>query len=290
MTGRTSLRQLLRPRSIGQAGPALSAFSYTIVIIAAIVSVVPFLYILSTALKQTTSLFHYPPQWIPHPLYWGNFKTLISDHPFLRWTLNTLLVSSVVTIVKVVIDSMAGYAFAKMRFAGRNALFVLVLATLMVPFSAVLIPLFFLVRDLGLLNTYWALILPPLASPIGIFMMRTFIEGLPDDLEHAARLDGCSEFTIYWRIILPLIKPGLVVLGIFTFMTQYTSFLWPLVAASNNDMRVLTTGISSLKAIFTTDWGLICAAGVLAMVPITALFVALQRYFIAGSLAGALKQ
>lgn len=284
------MRRLFRPRPIGQAGPALSALSYTIVIVAAVISVVPFLYILSTAFKQTTSLFHYPPDWIPTPVYWGNFSALISDHPFLRWTLNTLLVSTVVTVVKVLIDSMAGYAFAKMRFPGRNALFLLVLATLMVPFSAVLIPLYFLVRDLGLLNTYWALILPPLASPIGIFMMRTFIEALPSDLENAARLDGCSEFAIYARIVLPLIKPGLVVLGVFTFMTQYTSFVWPLVATSSDDMRVLTTGISSLKAIFTTDWGLISAAGVLAMVPITLLFLLLQRYFIAGSLAGALKQ
>lgn len=284
------MRNLLRPRALGQASPAMSALSYTVVIVACAISLIPFLYIVSTALKQTTSLFHYPPQWIPSPIYWGNFDTLLSDSHFLRWTLNTLLVSSVVTVIKLLLDSMAGYAFAKMRFPGRNLLFILVLATLMVPFSAVLIPLYFLVRDLGMLNTYWALILPPLASPIGIFMMRTFIEGVPDDLEHAARLDGCSEFTIYWRIVLPLIRPGLVVLGVFTFMTQYTSFVWPLVAASNDDMRVLTTGISSLKAIFTTDWGLISAAGVLAMVPITVLFVVLQRYFIAGSLAGALKQ
>jgi ABC-type glycerol-3-phosphate transport system permease component len=282
--------RLFRPRPLGTAGPALSAFAYTVVIVAAVIAVVPFLYILSTSLKQTTSLFHYPPQWIPSPLFFGNYGTLIHEHPYLRWMLNSLLVSTVVTVIKLLIDSMAGYAFAKMHFPGRNVLFLLVLATLMIPFSAILIPLFFLVRDIGLLNTYWALILPPLASPIGIFMMRTFIEGLPSDLEHAARLDGCSEFAVYWRVILPLIKPGLVVLGIFTFMTQYTSFVWPLVAASDDKMRVLTTGISSLRAIFTTDWGLISAAGVLAMVPITLLFIGLQRYFIAGSLAGALKQ
>jgi multiple sugar transport system permease protein len=134
------------------------------------------------------------------------------------------------------------------------------------------------------------LILPPLASPIGIFMMRNFIESLPRELENAARLDGCSEFGVYWRVILPLSKPGLVVLGVFIFMTQYTSFLWPLVTITDDNLRVLTTGISSLRAIFTTDWGIISAAGVLAMVPITIVFLLLQRYFIAGSLAGALKQ
>jgi multiple sugar transport system permease protein len=264
--------------------------AYAVVIVACVVSIVPFFYIVSTSLKNTDALFSYPPQWIPSKLFWGNFSELITDRPFLRWTFNTLLFVSVVTVLKLLFDSMAGYAFAKMEFRGRRALFVLVLATMMIPFAAILVPLFFLVRDLGLLNTYWALILPPLANPLGIFMMRSFIEQLPNDLEHAARLDGCSERQIYWRIVVPLVKPGLVVLGVYTFMTQYTSFLWPLVAINDDDMRVLTTGLSSLKAINGINWGLISAGGVLTMVPITVFFLLFQRYFIASSLAGALKQ
>lgn len=263
---------------------------YAIVVAACLISVVPFFYIVSTALKDTNALFSYPPEWIPSRPFWGNFTELLTERPFLRWTFNTLLFVGVVTLLKLLFDSMAGYAFAKMQFRGRKVLFVTVLATMMIPFAAILVPLFFLVRDLGILNTYWALILPPLANPLGIFMMRSFIEQLPNDLEHAARLDGCSEFQIYWRIILPLIKPGLVVLGVYTFMTQYASFIWPLVAVNSDEMRVLTTGLSSLKTINAIDWGLISAGGVLTMVPITVLFILFQRYFIASSLAGALKQ
>lgn len=273
-----------------RARPGMRALAYAIVITACLVSIVPFFYIISTSLKDTSALFSYPPEWIPSKIFWGNFVELLANRPFLRWTLNTLLFVGSVTFLKLLFDSMAGYAFAKMEFRGRKVLFVTVLATMMIPFAAILVPLFFLVRDLGILNTYWALILPPLANPLGIFMMRSFIEQLPNDLEHAARLDGCSEFQIYWRIIVPLVKPGLVVLGVYTFMTQYTSFLWPLVAVNSDEMRVLTTGLSSLKSINAIDWGIISAGGVLTMVPITFFFILFQRYFIASSLAGALKQ
>jgi ABC-type glycerol-3-phosphate transport system permease component len=195
-----------------------------------------------------------------------------------------------VTIIKVIIDSMAGYAFAKMNFPGRDALFLIVLTTLMVPFAATLIPLFIIVRNLNLTNTYLGLMLPALASPIGIFMMRQFIESLPSDLENAARLDGCSEFQIFRRVILPLMKPGLVVLGVFTFMTQWTSYLWPLVISTREDMLTLTVGVQSLRSLFTVNWGVLSAGAVLALLPLILVFLFLQRYFIAGSIAGALKE
>jgi len=280
----------MRPQPAGRPVPLWTGLSYAVAISACLIALVPFFYIVSTSVKETTSLFHYPPEWIPRHFYWGNYHRLLFQSPFARWAFNTVFVATAVTCLKVLFDSMAGYAFAKMDFAGKEPLFVLILSTLMIPFSTILIPLFFIVRSLHLLNTYWVLILPPLASPIGIFMMRNFIESLPRELENAARLDGCSEFGVYWRVILPLSKPGLVVLGVFIFMTQYSSFLWPLVTITDDNLRVLTTGISSLRSIFTTDWGIISAAGVLTMVPITIVFLLLQRYFIAGSLAGALKQ
>jgi ABC-type glycerol-3-phosphate transport system permease component len=214
----------------------------------------------------------------------------VQDYPFVRWTLNSFIVASTVTIVKVVIDSMAGYAFAKMSFPGKDALFLVVLMTLMVPFAATLIPLFIIVRDLQLTNTYLGLILPALASPIGIFMMRQFIETLPNDLENAARLDGCSEFQIFRRVILPLVRPGLVVLGVFTFMTQWTSYLWPLVIGTKEEMFTLTVGVQSLRSLFTVNWGVLSAGAVLSMLPLVLVFLFLQRYFIAGSIAGALKE
>jgi multiple sugar transport system permease protein len=272
-------------------GPSLYlVIIYAVLIVAAIIAVVPFLYVVSTSLKSTFTLFKYPPEWIPVEPTLENYRSLLQDHPFLRWTLNSFIVASAVTAIKVIIDSMAGYAFAKMTFPGQDALFLVVLLTLMIPFAATLVPLFIIVRDFGLTNSYPGLILPALASPIGIFMMRQFIETLPSDLENAARLDGCSEFQIYRRIILPLVRPGLVVLGVFTFMTQWTSYLWPLVIATREDMLTLTVGVQSLRALFTVNWGILSAGAVLSMLPLFLVFLFLQRYFIAGSIAGALKE
>lgn len=274
-----------------RAGPSLYLIAiYAILVLAALIALVPFFYVISTSLKDTYSLFKYPPEWIPTQPTLENFRSLLEENPFGRWMLNSLVVASVVTAIKVVIDSMAGYAFAKMSFPGKDALFLVVLMTLMVPFAATLIPLFIIVRNLGLTNTYPGLILPALASPIGIFMMRQFIETLPNDLENAARLDGCSEFQIFRRVILPLIKPGLVVLGVFTFMNQWTSYLWPLVIGTRPDMFTLTVGVQSLRSLFTVNWGILSAGAVLSMLPLVLVFLFLQRYFIAGSIAGALKE
>jgi ABC-type glycerol-3-phosphate transport system permease component len=264
--------------------------TYAVLLIAAFIAIVPFLYVVSTSLKESLSLFQYPPQWIPRDPTLTNYRKLFDDHPWLRWTFNSFFVATAVTVIKVVIDSMAGYAFAKMRFPAREPLFLLVLMTLMIPFAATLLPLYIIVRELHMTNSYWGLILPPLASPIGIFMMRSFIESLPGDLENAARLDGCTEFGIYLRVILPLIRPGLIVLGVFTFMNQWTSYLWPLVINTQSDMFTLTVGVRSLNSLFTVDWGLLSAGAVMSMLPLVIVFIFLQRYFIAGSIAGALNE
>jgi multiple sugar transport system permease protein len=266
------------------------AGSYAILFFACIVSVIPFLYVLSTSFKETKSLFSYPPEWIPHQLYFGNYSTLVSEHPYLWWMANTFLVSVCVTAIKLILDSMAAYSLAKMQFYGKRSLTILLLLSVAIPGTALLIPLFLTARSFGLLNSYWALILPPLANPLGIFMLRSFIASLPQDIEHSARLDGASEMRIYLKVILPLIGPGLVVHAIFIFLLQYTSFVWPLVAIHDLDKQVLTVGISSLKAIFTVDWGLISAASLLATLPIIVTFIFLQRFFMAQSLAGALKE
>jgi len=281
---------LFRPRPAGQAGPAITILSYAVTALVALACSLPLFYIVSTSLKEQQLLFTYPPNWIPSHLYWGNYSSLLFTTPFLRWVLNTLVVAASVTLIKVLIDSMAGYAFAKMKFPFRNALFVIVIMTMMIPFSAILIPLYFTIFNLNLLNTYWALILPPLANPIGIFLMRGFIEGLPSDLENAARLDGVSEFGIYLRIILPLVRPGLVVLAVLTFLTQYNSFVWPLVAVNDQSMQLITTGLATQRSVWQVNYGIFSAGAVMALVPIVAFFLLLQKQFVAASLAGALKQ
>jgi ABC-type glycerol-3-phosphate transport system permease component len=263
---------------------------YLVLTLACIVAVFPFLYILSLSFKQSTALVTYPPQWIPNPLFYGNYTSLLLEKPFLRWGFNTVLVAGVITLIKLLFDSMSGYAFAKMEFPLKEVIFVFILSTMMIPFAATLIPTYLIVRNLGMQNTYWGLILPGLASPIGIFMMRQFIESLPNDLENAARIDGCSEFYIYWHIILPLAKPALAVLGIFTFMIHWQAFVWPLVITTSDEMRVLTVGLASLKGQWVTDWGIVAAGSVLIMLPMTLVFLFFQRYFIQASIAGALKE
>jgi ABC-type glycerol-3-phosphate transport system permease component len=270
--------------------PAGRLAAYVVLAIFVVVAVVPFLYVLSSSLKTDRALFSYPPRWITFPPDFTNYRDLLVEHPFLRWTLNTLFVATVVTTIKLVIDSMAAYALSKFEFVGRRVVFWLMLSMIMVPIEVLLVPLFFMIRDFGWFDTYWALILPALANPVGVFMLRAFIVGLPADVEHAARIDGANAFQVYRHVILPNIKPGLVVVGIYIFILQYTSFSWPLVATESEDMLVLTTGLSSLSPIsFLRDWGLLSAAMILTLVPITLVFVLFQRHFMAVSLTGALK-
>lgn len=255
------------------------------------VCVVPFAYVVSTALKPTTTLFTYPPEWIHLPPYLGNVDKLFSETQFARWVLNSVVIASLVSAAKVIIDSMAGYALARMQFSGRRAVFASLLITVMVPSTVLIIPLYFLVLDLGLFDTYWALLLPPLANPVGIFMMWGYIRALPPELEQAAEIDNAGPFTTYWRVILPLVKPGLVMVAMYTFLVQYISFAWPLVATESESVQVITTGLSSLKPVFgVEDWGLTSAASVLAIVPIAATFYVLQYAFKATNAATALKE
>jgi multiple sugar transport system permease protein len=253
-------------------------------------AVVPFVYVLLASLRHSRALYVYPPQWIPDPLYFGNYGHIFRDTLFARWTVNTVFVAGTVAFAKMLLDSMAGYALARLTFVGRGVIGAVMLACVMVPIGVLIIPLFFMVRSLHLLNTYWALLLPPLANPVGVFMMRAYIRAVPEEIEHAARLDGCSAFGIYWRMVLPLVRPGLFVVGLYTFVLQYTNFVWPLVVISDEHKFMLTNGLATLRStFFLRDWGLISAASVLAMIPITAIFIALQRYFVGSSAAGALK-
>lgn len=256
----------------------------------AFILVAPFYYVLLASLKDSTEIFSYPPKLLPIPPYFGNYRDLLWNTGFLRWMFNTLLVATSVTVLKVFLDSMAGYALAKIEFTGRRLVFLLMIILLMVPIGALIVPLWSIVSSLGLINTYWALILPPLANPLGAILMRQFILGLPRDLENAARLDGLSEFAIYWRIVLPLIKPGLVVLAVIIFTEQFMSFTWPLIATTSDELQVLTVGIAALRAHGGANYGLWSASAVMSLVPIGVFFFVLQRQFLARSLAGALKQ
>jgi multiple sugar transport system permease protein len=256
----------------------------------AVVAIAPFLYVLSSSLKQSKVLFDYPPQWIPAPPYLGSYGKLLGDYPFVRWVANTLFVAGSVTAVKLLIDSMAAYALARMEFPGRRLALGLMGAAIMIPPALLIIPLFFLVRDAGLLDTYWALILPALANPVGVFILRAFIRGVPEELEEAARIDDASPWQIYRHVILPSIRPGLVIVASYVFLVQYVDFVWPLVATQSESKLLISTGLATLKPrTINVDWGLASAASVLSMVPITLVFLAFQRRLVGGSLSAGLK-
>ncbi|HEU0116067.1 MAG TPA: carbohydrate ABC transporter permease [Thermomicrobiales bacterium] len=264
--------------------------THLLLIVAALICAAPFFYVIAASFKDAGSLFQYPPVWVQLPPYLGNYQRLLFESGFPRWLLNTLIVATCVTGIKLIFDSMAGYALAKLEFTGKRIVFLLMLILLMVPFAALLIPLWTIAHNLHITNTYLALILPPLANPLGVFLMRQFILGLPKDLENAARLEGVSEFGIYWRIILPLVKPGLVVLAVIIFTDQFMSFIWPLVATTSDDLQVLTVGVAGLRAKGGVNYGLWSAAAVMSLAPIAVFFFALQRQFLARSVAGAFKQ
>jgi ABC-type glycerol-3-phosphate transport system permease component len=269
--------------------------SYLVLAVFAIIAIGPFIYLLSPSLRQSYELFTYPPQWIPDTLYWGNFSTVLHGTSYYRWGLNTLIFATSVTLITLVIDTLAGYAFARLRFPGKTALFALVISTLMIPTAAIVAPLYIMISRLPAwthagVNTYPGMILPMVCTPLGVFMMRQFISTLPEGLVEAARLDGASEFQIFRKIVLPLMKPAIVVLGIFTFMFQWVNFLWPLVITTTDNMKTLTVGVASLQGQFVTDWGVISAAAVMTMVPVIVVFLIFQRWFVQASMAGALKQ
>ncbi len=264
-----------------------------------VIAIGPAFYLISPAFRDSVSLFTYPPEWFPSEPTLDNYRFLFSSTNYVRWAINTLIFAGCTTILTLITNSMAGYAFARLRFPGRNVLFFVILATLMVPVAAVLAPTYLTMRTIGGwpiigdwidIDTYLGLILPSAVSPLGVFMMRQFIQTLPDGLYEAARLDGAGEWRIFTRIVLPLIKPALVVLGIFVFMLSWASYLWPLVAATSNDYRVLTVGIASLKGQFVTDWGVLAAASLMTIVPVTIVFLFFQKWFVQASMAGALKQ
>src|SRR5204862_3980368 len=226
---------------------------------------------------------------LPSQITLQNYQRLFSTTPVVRWLANTLLMAGSITIFHLLFDSMAGYAFAKRQFPGRNILFWLVLSTLTVPAQVTLIPVFFLLKFLGLLDTYPGVILPGLADVFGIFLMKQFIQTLPTELEHAARVDGASEWQVYRHIIVPLSRPALAVLAIFTFQRYWNAFIFPLVILHDPAKYPVQVGLATLQGEFNTDYGMLMTGAAVAAIPIIAVFFAFQRHFIEGILIGGVK-
>jgi ABC-type glycerol-3-phosphate transport system permease component len=258
---------------------------YLLMIAISVATVVPFLFMVSTSFTESFTMMSYPPTLIPKDPSLRNYAEIIFEFQgglFPRWFLNTVFTTAVITIGGLLLNTLSGYIFAKKQFYGRNVVFSLILATMMVPNAVTLIPAFLMVNKLGLFNTYWAIIIPSLSSAFGIFMMRQYISSLPTELIESAKMDGASELRIFWSIIIPLSLPGMAALGIFTVMNAWNAFVWPLVVLRSNHMRTLVVGLATVQSEFNINYGLVMAGSVLTVLPLLVLYIVFQPYFVEG--------
>ncbi|MGB3027715.1 carbohydrate ABC transporter permease [Paradevosia shaoguanensis] len=247
----------------------------------------PFAWMISTSFKPGPEVFLYPPTPFTAEPQYENYVRIFSAIPFGRAIANSLIVSASVTILQLIICSLAAYAFACLRFRGREILFLIYLSALMVPSQVTLIPNFILVRTLGWIDTYQGLILPFAFSSFGTFLLRQYLKSIPQELMEAARMDGANHFQIYSTIVLPLAKPALGALAIFTFVAQWNNFLWPLITTTKPEMQVATVALSTLQGQYNTDWPLLMTGSVIAIIPVLLVFAFGNRQFIAGLTSGA---
>jgi ABC-type glycerol-3-phosphate transport system permease component len=267
------------------------ALVYGALVAVAAVLLLPFAWMLSTSLKGNEAVFAIPPQWIPEELRWDNYAEVFRRMPFLLYLRNTSVVTAFTIFGTVLSSSLVAYAFACLRWPGRDALFLFVVATMMLPLQVIMIPLFVLFKEFGWLNTYKPLIVPAFlgGGAFNIFVLRQFFLGIPRELFDAARIDGASEWRIYWSIALPLARPALITVALLTFMFAWNDFLGPLIYLSDQSKNTLALGLALFTGQHQTDWGVLMAASVLMMVPVVALFFFFQRYFIQGFTMSGLK-
>lgn len=247
----------------------------------ALAMLLPLIWLVSTAFKAPTeNIFEFPPRFWPQSPTLQNFVTVWQTNPFGRYLFNSTLVAVLTVVLNLLFCSLAAYPLARLQFRGREALFLLIVATILIPFQIVMIPLYVLAVKLGLRNTYLGLILPAIASAFGIFLLRQAFQGVPKELEEAARIDGCSELGIWWNVMLPAVRPALITLAIFVFIGAWSDFLWPLILLDQPDYYTLPLGVAKLAGAFSLDWRLIAAGSVISIAPILLVFGLLQRYIV----------
>ncbi|SDT57937.1 carbohydrate ABC transporter permease [Jiangella sp. DSM 45060] len=260
-----------------------SRWLYVVLAVGVLAMALPFVWMVLSSVKPKAEVRSIPPTWLPETFTLENYRELFDRLRFPTYFLNSAIVAIVVTAGNLVFGSMLGYALAKLDFRGKRVVFALVLGTLMVPGMVTFVPLFVLVSNMGLTNTFPGLILPYLVGPLGVFLMRQYFLGLPDELIQAARVDGAGELRIFWSVMLPLTGPALATLGILTFLSSWNNFLWPLVVAQTEDMYTLPVALALYSVgQNATQYGLLLAGAVVVVVPVIVLFLAVQRYFVQG--------
>lgn len=265
---------------------------YFIIIVGAISMIAPFLWMVAVSFMTDSQIFSFPPKFIPDPFVFSNYTNVFSKIPVGRFFINSLFVALVTTLFQVLFSSMAGYAFARAKFKGADFLFFIFLVTMMIPPQVNIIPLFFVMRELHWIDTFPALILPGIFGSFGIFLMRQWFKGMSSEIEDAARIDGCNIYEIFFKIALPLAIPAIVTLGLFTFITTWNSFMWPLIVTNSPEITTLPVAISQFKGSFreVVMWGDLMACSVILSLPVIVIFLLGKKYFINDMLAGGMKE
>lgn len=270
--------------------------SHIILIAVSILSIFPFIWLVSTSLKGINeNIFAYPPVLIPTDFTLSNYTGVWGKVDFMRYFYNSTAVAGLTVIFNLIFSSLAGYPLARMKFAGKKVIFFGILATIMVPFQAIMVPVYLITVKLGLtdgvsiLNGYIGLVMPFAVSAFGIFLMRQAFIKIPVELEESAIVDGCNVFQVLWKVVLPMVKPTLAVLAVFTFIGSWGEFLWPSILLTKESMFTLPVGINNLQGMFSSNWRYVAAGSILSTIPIIVFFLAMQKYFINGENDGALK-
>ncbi len=279
--------------SAGIAGTARRiaprAVLYALLLLGAAISLLPMVWMVSASLMPAGAANTYPPRLLPESVTFEHYRALFTRLDLGRYLLNSTFVAVLVSGISLFINSMAGYAFAKLRFRGRDRVFRLLSMGLVIPVQVAMLPLFLLMRELGLINTYWGVIIPGMASIFGIFLVRQYAFSIPDELLDAARVDGASEFRIYRSIVLPVIRPILATLAIWTFLSTWNDFMWPLIVLSDDSMFTLPVALANLSGERVQDTELMMAGAVLTVLPVMLVFLVLQRYYVEGITLGSVK-
>ena len=256
---------------------------HVFLILGSVVMLLPFFWMVSTSLKPGADVFReFPPRWIPATFQWSNYKEALTSMPFGRFYLNSAIVAISVTTLQLLTSSLAAFAFARLRFWGRDLLFFFYLSALMIPFPVLLVPNFIIISKLDWFDTYAALIIPVSFSAFSTFLLRQYYRGIPMELDEAARIDGASSFRVWWQIIFPNSRPALAALAIFIFLGNWNEFLWPLVVTNSEAMRTVPVGLNAFKGQFTVKWEMLMAAAVVGMVPVLVVYTLAQNWVIRG--------
>ena len=258
-----------------------SIWMYGLLAAIALLMLFPLLWLLSTSLKSPTEdIFQFPPQLLPSQPTFNNFVRVWQTNPFGRYLFNSSLIAVLTVGLNLLFCALAAYPLARLEFRGREIIFTAIVTTIMIPFQIVMIPLYILTVQLGMKNSYLGIIFPAIASAFGIFLLRQAFQGVPKELEEAARIDGCSELGIWWNVMIPAIRPALVTLAIFVFIGSWSDFLWPLIVIDKPEFYTLPLGVAMLAGTFSLDWRLIAAGSIISIAPILVLFLFLQRYIV----------